>query len=505
MTAALLALVATAAGMAVTGGAGSPARHLLLVPVVWLAITRGRAAGAAAGLAAGLLQAPLVLPLIEAEGFGARAIDGGVAMATPLAAGLLLGRMADELRGRAARLSAVLAIQRTLAAAGRAATQAELGAVAEAVRRALGVSSAGIVLDAGSDARAVASAPPGATLHPRSAAVWVASTGCALVLPDVVEAVPGPGGPPAGAGAPRRGLLLPLRADGQTLGALAIETRGDLLPGARAAAEELAMYLALALENARLGLLQRRFAEELEAKVAAATRSLRELDRAKSELVSVVSHELRTPLTALQGFAELLLGRDVPADRARRWLGHIHGEAQRLARIVADLLDLARIESGGALEMARDPVDLGATVGRNVDLFAAAHPRHRFVALGPGATPVVVRGDADAIDRVVKNLLSNAVKYSPAGGQVTVSVTAPATARSMAEIAVEDEGVGIPAAELPRIFERYVRVADPATSGARGLGLGLTLVRMLVEAHGGSISVASDPGRGSRFSVRLPA
>ena len=90
-------------------------------------------------------------------------------------------------------------------------------------------------------------------------------------------------------------------------------------------------------------------------KVVSATRSLRELDRAKSEFIAVVSHELRTPLTALQGFAELLLTREVPAERARTWLGHMHGEAQRLARIVDDLLDLGRIERGGALELEARP------------------------------------------------------------------------------------------------------------------------------------------------------
>jgi signal transduction histidine kinase len=252
-------------------------------------------------------------------------------------------------------------------------------------------------------------------------------------------------------------------------------------------------------------MLRRRFAEELEARVASATRSVRELDQAKSEFVSVVSHELRTPLTALVGFAELLLTREVPAERARRWLGHVHGEAQRLARIVGDLLDLSRIESGAALDLAgRAPVDLGAVVERNVDLFATAHPRHHFTACARADRPVVVPADADAIDRVVKNLLSNAVKYSPAGGRVTVSVRAAAVSPPMVEIAVEDEGVGIPPEALARIFDRYVRVADPATGGVRGLGLGLSLVRTLVEAHGGRVSAASEPGRGSRFSVLLP-
>jgi signal transduction histidine kinase len=496
-------LPAAALAMALGGGAASPARHLFLLPVAWIAVARGRTPGVLAGLTAGLLQAPMVLPLIEAEGFGPRAADATVAMLLPLAAGLLLGGMADELRGRASMLRALLAIQQALASAGAAGVDAQLGQVAQHVRRALGASRAGIVLRADGQAPTAASAPPGAELHLGSAAAWAAEAGTSLEVRDLETDGRFPPGEVEGT--PCRGLILPLRADERVLGTLALETHGDLRPGARMAAEEIAMHLALAIENTRLGTLRRRFAEELEAAVASATRSLRELDQAKSEFVSVVSHELRTPLTALVGFAELLLTREVPAERARRCLAHMHGEAQRLARIVGDLLDLSRIESGATLELAgRAPVDLGAVVERNVDLFAAAHPRHGFAARVQAERPVIVAADPDAIDRVIKNLLSNAVKYSPAGGRVTVSVSA-APVSPMVEIAVEDEGVGIPPEALARIFDRYVRVADPATGGVPGLGLGLSLVRTLVEAHGGRVFAASEPGRGSRFSVLLPA
>jgi signal transduction histidine kinase len=499
---AALLLLAVASAMALGGGAASPARHLFLLLVGWVAVTRGSPAGVAAGLMAGLFQAPMVLPLIEAEGFGAHAVDGAAAMALPLAAGHLLGSMADELRGRGSRLHALLAVQQAVGSAGSSALEDQLGRVAEEVRRALGAARAGVVLLADGQAPVVASAPPGATLHPQSAAAWVAQGGITLAVADLdTDERFGAHGEE---GAPRRGLVLPLRTGATAFGALALETRGDLSPGARLAAEEIAMHLALALENARLGMLKRHFTEELEARIASATRSLRELDRAKSDLVSVVSHELRTPLTALVGFTELLLTRDVPAERARRWLGHVHGEAQRLTRIVDDLLDLSRIESGSARDLvARAPVDLGAMIERNVELFAAAHPRHRFTAHAD--RPVIVPGDADAIDRVVKNLLSNAVKYSPGGGPVTVNVSAAPGSPPMVEISVEDEGIGIAPEALSRIFDRYVRIADPATVRVPGLGLGLSLVRTLVEAHGGRVSASSEPGRGSRFSVLLPA
>ena len=112
--------------------------------------------------------------------------------------------------------------------------------------------------------------------------------------------------------------------------------------------------------------------------------------------------------------------------------------------------------------------------------------------------------DRDALDRVLKNLLSNAVKYSPRGGAVTVTAGPAPGLDRMIELAVEDEGVGIPAAALPRIFDKYVRVPDPDTATARGLGLGLALVKALAEAHGGSVAVESRPGQGSRFRVLLP-
>jgi signal transduction histidine kinase len=265
----------------------------------------------------------------------------------------------------------------------------------------------------------------------------------------------------------------------------------------------MALHLALAVENARLTLRQRRFTEELEEKVTAATARLRELDQAKTEFVSVVAHELRTPLTALQGFTELLLSRALAPERVARFLRHLHDEAQRLGRIVSELLDLSRIESGRSLEITREPVDLNDLVEQNVELFAAQHRCHRFQW-----TPFVGAGtlaaDRDAVDRILKNLISNAVKYSPGGGRVSIAVGPVVDRPGMVELSVEDDGVGIPARHLSRIFDKYVRVPDRKTTTVRGLGLGLALVRALAEAHGGCVEVESLPGKGSTFRVFLP-
>ncbi|MGH7317854.1 MAG: sensor histidine kinase, partial [Candidatus Rokuibacteriota bacterium] len=278
---------------------------------------------------------------------------------------------------------------------------------------------------------------------------------------------------------------------------------GELSRATRAAADELALHVGLAVENARLTLRQVRFAEELSEKVAAATARLRELDQAKTEFISVVSHELRTPLTALQGFSELLLRSAVSPDKAHRCLVYLHTEACTLGRTVGELLDLSRIEAGRAFELRPERVDLDELMERNVELFAAEHREHRF-GWTPSGPEVALRADPDALDRMVKNLMSNAVKYSPRGGRVAISACPSADQPGMIELAVEDDGVGIPADQLPRIFDKYVRVPHPETTAARGLGLGLSLVKALAEAHGGRVEVDSLPGKGSRFRLLLP-
>jgi signal transduction histidine kinase len=170
---------------------------------------------------------------------------------------------------------------------------------------------------------------------------------------------------------------------------------------------------------------------------------------------------------------------------------------------VGELLDLSRIEVGRPLELRPERVDLDALMERNVELFAAEHREHRF-HWAPGGPTVALHADPDALDRMVKNLLSNAVKYSPRGGRVSLSAGPAEDQPGMVEVAVEDDGVGIPPDQLPRIFDRYVRVPHPETAGTRGLGLGLSLVKALAEAHGGRVEVASLPGKGSRFRLLLP-
>ncbi|HYB71065.1 MAG TPA: GAF domain-containing sensor histidine kinase [Candidatus Bathyarchaeia archaeon] len=497
----LLLLAAIALALAVGHqGADSVLRHLYLVPTLWAGLTRGAFGGGLIGGLAGLLHAPTALPAVERAGLTSQTLDGLLSIVLPAAAGLLVGRLVDAARGREARLAAVLAMQRCLHAAGP--LQERLTDVAEELRVALSARRLALMVGADVHTALLASVPTGTLVDPASAAGWTLRTGQSVTSRDLavdprVAAVE-PQDP-----TPLRGLTVPLRSGAGMVGVMAVEWAGELSRATRAAAEELALHTGLVVENARLTMRQLRFGEELEEKITAATARLVELDRAKTEFLSVVSHELRTPLTALQGFSELLLRSAVPPEKVHRCLVYIHTEACALGRIVGELLDLSRIEAGRPLEMKPERIDLDLLMERNVDLFAAEHRQHRF-RWTPSPPGVELRADPDALDRMLKNLLSNAVKYSPRGGEVVVSASPALDQPGMVEVAVEDDGVGIPAEQLSRIFDKYVRVAHPETTAARGLGLGLSLVRALAEAHGGRVEVDSLPGKGSRFRLLLP-
>jgi signal transduction histidine kinase len=301
-------------------------------------------------------------------------------------------------------------------------------------------------------------------------------------------------------GPPRRCLAVPLLAGGETVGILAIERHGEIDKAERAAVERLGAHVGLALENSRLASRQRRFTEELAAKVGEATRHLEETDRMKSIFLAVASHELRTPLTALQGFTELMSTRDLPAPEMRRLAGIVHGETERLTRIVSDFLDLSHVERGLAPALCRGRVVVSDALHDAVRLLRQQGRGHRILVECCDALPEV-DADPDALDRIIKNLVSNAVKYSPTGSAVRVRARAVAAG---VEFSVSDEGTGIPAAALPRVFEPYYR-GPGAAQAARGSGIGLAVVKSLVDAHGGVIGMESAPTRGTCVTFVLPS
>jgi signal transduction histidine kinase len=228
-----------------------------------------------------------------------------------------------------------------------------------------------------------------------------------------------------------------------------------------------------------------------------------ETERLKGELLSVVSHELRTPLGTIKGYVSSLRhygGRLDPAAQAES-LQAIDDAADRLTELVNDLLDLQRLETG-QVTLARDLVDLRAVVA---DVLAVRSNRvvgHLLEVVSEPATPPV-RGDERRLGQVVGNLVDNACKYSPPGSRVSVRLGGgPAGVH----LQVQDEGIGLPAAELGRVFERFYRVDSSLTREVAGTGLGLTIVRELVAAHGGSVRAESaGAGQGSTFTVLLPA
>ena len=179
----------------------------------------------------------------------------------------------------------------------------------------------------------------------------------------------------------------------------------------------------------------------------------------------------------------------------------VHRETERLGRIVDDFLDLSRLERGLELRLAPAAVDVAPALAAAVELFRRADS-HRIVLEVDERLPAVV-ADPDALDRILKNLVSNAIKYSPAGSTVRVTARTAAAAAAI-EVSVHDEGRGIPPDALSRVFEPYYR-APGAAGAARGTGLGLAVVKSLVEALGGTICLESVPGRGTRVTFVLPA
>lgn len=226
--------------------------------------------------------------------------------------------------------------------------------------------------------------------------------------------------------------------------------------------------------------------------------SRRRGDVTRAELITTLAHELRSPLTSVKGFTSTLLHRweRFPDDQKRFMLATVNDDADRVTRLINELLDVSRIEAG-RLELRRRPVELAKIAGDVVERFKLDPDGHTFGISFPEAFPEVY-ADADKVAQVLTNLVENAVKYSD-GGRVTVSGE---VVDGSAEVAVRDQGVGIPADQIPLIFTKFYRRGGRGAPS--GTGLGLYIARGLVEAHGGRISVASEVGRGTEVRFRLP-
>jgi two-component system phosphate regulon sensor histidine kinase PhoR len=228
---------------------------------------------------------------------------------------------------------------------------------------------------------------------------------------------------------------------------------------------------------------------------------LRRLDAVRRDFVANASHELRTPLTAIRGFAETLRDGALEEPRiAKRFVGNIVENAMRLQRLVDDLLELSRSESPEApmVMTSVDPLPIVSKVLTALEGRASS----KGVQLGVEGTPesAPIRADARALDQVLMNLVDNAIKYTPSGGRVIVRLARDADALT---IEVADNGPGISASHLPRIFERFYRVDAGRSREQGGTGLGLAIVKHLTQGMHGEVSVESKVGRGTTFRVRL--
>jgi PAS domain S-box-containing protein len=246
---------------------------------------------------------------------------------------------------------------------------------------------------------------------------------------------------------------------------------------------------------------------------------VRASERLKDQFVSLISHELRTPLSSILGYLELVLDDpDQPlTDEQRSYLGTVERNAQRLLRLVGDLLFTAQVEAG-RFTLQPEDVDLPA-------LLRAAEETARVAAHAGGVQldldlpdgGLVVRGDAVRLGQACDNLVSNAVKFTPAGGRVTLGLRAgwqhadgrfgdrelPGTA-PVARLSVSDTGYGIPAAELDQLFTRFFRASTARRNAVKGVGLGLSITKAITTAHGGTLDVTSAEGQGTTFTLTLP-
>ena len=241
-------------------------------------------------------------------------------------------------------------------------------------------------------------------------------------------------------------------------------------------------------------------------KIAVENQAMAELDKLRAELVSNVSHELRTPLGLIKAASTTLLRQDVdfPSTTQQKILKGISSEADRLEQLVANLLDISKLDNNRFF-LNRDQVDLNVLVTAAVDairvtLLEQHDASHRLV-VNPSATPVLAPVDAAKIEQVLGNLLENAVRYSPEGGTVVVDVCA---CGGQCELRVTDQGIGIALDQQERVFDRFFRAPDVRVQRIRGAGLGLAICREIVRAHGGTLTLTSTPDEGSTFTVRLP-
>lgn len=281
-------------------------------------------------------------------------------------------------------------------------------------------------------------------------------------------------------------ICVPLRTQEQILGTLSFGagTARSYTADDLALAEELGRRCAVAIQNARL------------------YHEARQAIRLRDEFLTMASHELRTPLTALLGMSHLLEQRieqeDRGGDRFTRGIKIIARQATRLKRLIDQMFDLSRVETDH-LDLNIQQFDLSPVVARVVEESRTLLQRHTIELTHPES--LLIDGDEDRLEQVLQNLVYNAIKYSPDGGTISVSVAAR---EQTVEIDIADPGIGIPDAAQEHVFKRFYRAGNTARRNISGLGIGLYIVREIIQRHGGTISFCSTEGQGTTFKISLP-
>lgn len=345
------------------------------------------------------------------------------------------------------------------------------------------------------------------TLHPDGHSLWEPAHPMAQIL--------------AADDLPRECLALPMKSQNQILGVIIVGQKDSLPFGIpeKKLLSTVGHQLTIALDSAlayeeiealNIGLegkVKERTSELQDAntQLAMANDRLKELDRLKSQFLSHCSHELRTPLTSIKGFTENLLRGMVGnlTDRQQLYLNRINANSDRLTRMIGDLLDLSRIEAG-TVRLHQTPLLLSKVLeDATQELLPLTESKDQQLVVETGEHPLSIMGDADRLHQIITNLVHNAHKFTPEQG--TICVRAHPVPPQQIALVVSDTGPGIPQDAQKNLFEPFFQAHRKPEIGIEGLGLGLSIVRQLVELHGGSISVESQEGRGTTFRILLPA
>jgi signal transduction histidine kinase len=510
-------LVLLTAGVRLTGGFGSPFFSLYAVYIIAGGLRsgwRGTGRSFALCVASWIFLAALALPA-EPGDWAQAAVLVSAFVAVGLAVGVVAQRYAgywQESQQRAQELALLRDAGRALGAS--LDPEEVLAATLARANELLDVEAASLALldeDTGHISFEVAiggaiDAVEGLRLDPGQGIVGhVIQTGEPLLVPDVAADPRWYAGVDQASGYQTRSLLcVPLRTKGQVVGALEVVNKrdGPFTEGDARLLSSLADLAAQGMENARLHEQIRHSVERLQE----AYDEVRRLDELKSAFIRSVSHELRTPLTLMQGYLELLLDGQLGPLRPeqQQGLSVVADKAGHLTHIVSDIISLQTI---GAMGFHLEVLCLATLARARVDDLRPAAERAGIrleTDLLCAEDLLYVRGDAQRLEQVLHHLLDNAIKFSPDGGTVRLSLDRE---EDQVCVRVEDEGIGLPGDQWERIFDRFYQVDGSLTRRYGGTGVGLALVREVVEAHGGGVWVESEgiPGRGSTFTVFLPA